>query len=78
MRLSDLKPGDRARIARVELGGPGGRRYLEMGLVPGEVVRVVRVAPLGDPIEIEVKGYKLSLRKAEARHILVEKAGGEG
>ncbi|ADC64620.1 FeoA family protein [Ferroglobus placidus DSM 10642] len=72
MRLSDLKLGEKARIVCVEIGGKEGRRYREMGLVSGEIVRVVRVAPLGDPVEIEVKGYNLSLRKDEARRIRVE------
>ncbi|GAB6148727.1 FeoA family protein [Stetteria hydrogenophila] len=71
-RLSDLKPGSRARVVRVALKGPAGRRYREMGLIPGEVVKVVRVAPLGDPVEIEVKGYRLSMRKDEASQVIVE------
>jgi ferrous iron transport protein A len=45
---------------------------MDMGLVPGTEVKVVRVAPLGDPVEFEVKGYSLSLRKSEAREITVE------
>ena len=47
-------------------------RLLEMGLVPGEEIVVRRAAPLGDPIELEVKGYRLSLRRAEAQEIIVE------
>lgn len=71
-RLADLKPGDKARVVHVGVKGPAGRRYREMGLVRGEVIEVVRVAPLGDPVEIEVKGYNLSLRKEEAGQIIVE------
>ncbi len=70
--LSDVKPGKKARIVRVGIGGPAGRRYREMGLVRGENIRLIRVAPLGDPIEIELKGYNLSLRKKEADLIIVE------
>lgn len=71
-RLVDLKPGEKARVVHVGVKGPAGRRYREMGLVRDEVIEVVRVAPLGDPIEIEVKGYNLSLRKEEASLIIVE------
>lgn len=72
MKISDLKPGERARIVRMEIEGAAGRRYREMGLVKGEIIKVIRVAPLGDPVEIEVKGYNLSLRKEEARKVEVE------
>jgi len=48
------------------------RKLLSMGLTPGTPIRVVRVAPMGDPIEIEVRGYNLSLRRAEADILLVE------
>jgi ferrous iron transport protein A len=54
--------------------GPLKRRLMDMGVLVGEAVRVEKVAPLGDPIEITVKGYKLSLRKREAEGILVEDA----
>ena len=71
-RLSELKRGEKSRI--VKIGGGGGlrRRLLDMGLVPGSEVEMERVAPLGDPIEIKVKGYNLSLRKEEADSIEVE------
>lgn len=71
-RLSDVKPGEKAKIVHVGIKGPAGRRYREMGLVRGERIKVIRVAPLGDPIEIELKGYNLSLRKEEAKLIIVE------
>jgi len=71
-RLTDMKPGKKARIVHMGVKGPAGRRYMEMGVVRGETIKVVRVAPLGDPIEIEVKGYNLSLRKDEAGLIIVE------
>ena len=70
--LTELKRGEKGRI--VKIGGGGGirRRLLDMGLVSGSEVKMERVAPLGDPIEIKVKGYNLSLRKEEASSIQVE------
>ena len=72
--LSELKPKERGTIVKVGGGGPVRRRILDMGVVPGTEVEVVRVAPLGDPVELLIRGYHLSLRKEEAREILVEKA----
>lgn len=71
-RLSHLRPGQRGRIAAVSVTGPLKRRLMDMGVLAGEVVTVEKVAPLGDPIEITVKHYKLSLRKSEAEAIEVE------
>ncbi|NPA90195.1 MAG: ferrous iron transport protein A [Chloroflexi bacterium] len=71
--LSELKPGEKGRIVRVGGEPRFRRRIMEMGMVKGETVKVEREAPLGDPVEFEVKGYHLSLRKSEAAHILVEK-----
>jgi ferrous iron transport protein A len=71
-RLSDLVPGQRARIVRVGGRGRARRRLMEMGLVKGETVLVERVAPLGDPVEFLVKGYHLSLRRSDAQHIEVQ------
>lgn len=70
--LSELKKGEKGRV--VKIGGSGSihRRLLDMGLVPGSDIEMQRVAPLGDPIEIKVKGYNLSLRKEEAASIQVE------
>ena len=70
--LNELKRGEKGRI--VKIGGKGSvhRRLLDMGLVSGSEVEMQRVAPLGDPIEIKVKGYNLSLRKEEAASIQVE------
>jgi Fe2+ transport system protein FeoA len=70
--LHELKVGQRAIIVRVGGQGPIRRRMMDMGLVTGAEVKAVRVAPLGDPVEFEVKGYSLSLRKSEARNIIVE------
>ncbi len=71
--LSELKAGEKGRIVRVEGDPRFRRRIMEMGMVKGEIVKMEREAPLGDPVEFEVKGYHLSLRKQEAAHILVEK-----
>jgi ferrous iron transport protein A len=71
--LADLERGARARIVSVA-GAPGtSQRLLEMGLTAGTAIEVVRFAPLGDPIEVKVRGYRLSLRAAEARGVLVER-----
>jgi Fe2+ transport system protein FeoA len=72
--LSELKPKEKGTIVKVGGDGPVRRRILDMGVVPGTEVEVVRVAPLGDPVEFLIRGYHLSLRKEEAREILVEKA----
>jgi ferrous iron transport protein A len=70
--LSKLALGTSARVTSIGAIGPMKRRLMDMGLVPGEVVKVIKVAPLGDPIEISVKSYSLSLRKKEAEGIAVE------
>ena len=73
MNLAELKTGQNAVIASV--GGEGALRqhFLDMGLIPGAELTVVKFAPLGDPIEIQVHGYELSLRLAEAAKIDVRK-----
>jgi len=70
--LSDLKPKERGKIVRVRGEGDIRRRILDMGVVPQTMVEVERVAPLGDPIEIKVKGDHLSLRKEEAANVYIE------
>lgn len=73
--LDGVHPGDRIRVSEVR-GEEGLRRRLfELGLVRGTELKVVRLAPLGDPMEIVVRGYHLSLRRSEARSILVEPLG---
>jgi Fe2+ transport system protein FeoA len=69
--LAHLPVGVRARVISVGGAGAVARRLMEMGVVPGAPVSVVRVAPLGDPIQIRVRGYHLALRIAEARTITV-------
>ena len=70
--LHELKIGQRGTIVRVGGKGPAKHRMMDMGLVAGTEVKVERVAPLGDPIEIKIKGYHLSLRKEEAVQVYVE------
>jgi len=72
--LNDLKKGDKGKIVGISGGGNVHRRLLDMGLVSGSEIEMLGVAPLGDPIEIKVKGYNLSLRKEEAASIKVEVA----
>lgn len=73
MNLSNLKPGEQGCIIRLDSAiGPIRRRLMDMGVIPGELVKVEKVAPMGDPIEVTVKGYKLSLRKSEAKGIEIE------
>jgi DtxR family Mn-dependent transcriptional regulator len=71
-RLKDLKPGQKGKVLKVNARGETNKRIVEMGVTPGAVVEVERVAPLGDPIDIKVKGYHLSLRKDEADGIEIE------
>ncbi len=72
MLLKDLKRGERGKVVKVEERGEVRRRILDMGVVPGTIVEMERIAPLGDPVEIKVRGYHLSLRKEEAERIRVE------
>lgn len=70
--LAQISPGGGGRVVRIS-GDPDFRqRLLELGVVPGSEVRVVRSAPLGDPLEIDVRGYRLSLRRAEASTVSVD------
>lgn len=73
MTLNELKIGDSGVITAV--GGEGALRcrLLDMGLTPGTLVTLRKVAPMGDPIEIHVRGYELTLRVEDARQITVEK-----
>lgn len=74
MTLFDLKTGDKARIVRIRGGGAKGirQRLLDMGVTRGTEIRVERHAPLGDPVEVTIKGYYLALRMSEAKDIEVE------
>lgn len=71
-RLQELKPGTKAIVLDVEGNATLRQKLLGMGLTKGAEIKVVRNAPLKDPIEIEVRGYHLSIRKAEAENVIVE------
>lgn len=70
--LADLADGHRARVTGVREEDELALRLLEMGLTPGVEVRRIGAAPLGDPLEFELRGYRLSLRRAEAARVNVE------
>jgi len=70
--LGELPVGSRARVAEVKGGGKHQRRMLDMGLVPGAEVTVIRTAPLGNPVEYRVKGTAIALRRSDADTVLVE------
>lgn len=72
MNLAQLKPGEKGKITSIGSIGPLKRRLMDMGVLVGEEVSVMKVAPLGDPIEVKIKSYNLSLRKKEAEGIEVE------
>lgn len=78
MNLAEVPSGETVRIVRVGKAGAVRKRIVDMGVVRGTPAKVVKVAPFGDPIEIKVKGYSLTLRKAEAAAIEVEKADDSG
>jgi len=69
--LSQLSTGAAAELVSFPLNGSAFLRLREMGMLPGTSITLMRVAPLGDPIEIKVRGYNLTLRKSEADHIQV-------
>jgi ferrous iron transport protein A len=72
LKLSELKIGEQARVIQINDEALI-FRLMELGLLPGEVVKLQYIAPLGDPIAITVANYQLSLRKSDAENILVEK-----
>jgi ferrous iron transport protein A len=67
--LANLLNGERAKVSSVLGSGAVSRRLMEMGIVPGEMIRVVKSAPFGDPMEIKIRGYHLAVRRNEARMI---------
>lgn len=70
--LSEMKVGERGRISKLGGSGQVHRRILDMGVIPPATVEVERIAPMGDPIWIRLRGYQLSLRKEEAANVHVE------
>jgi DtxR family Mn-dependent transcriptional regulator len=73
VQLTELKPGERCRVVSVRASTPIRQRLVDMGLLPGVELIMQRVAPLGDPIDIKLRGFHLSLRKIEAATIGVER-----
>lgn len=73
--LAALRAGECGRVQSSAMDHPASQRLLAMGLLPGTDVRVVQVAPLGDPVEIEFRGMRLSLRKADAEAVSVQRPG---
>ena len=72
MTLRDLSVGQTARITKVGTTGALKQRFVSMGLTKGVEVKVIKIAPLGDPIEVELRGYNLSVRKDDAKNIEIE------
>ncbi|MCK4510282.1 ferrous iron transport protein A [bacterium] len=72
MTLDELRVGQEARIVDITLSGAIGQRLLDMGFVEGTSVKIVRNAPLVDPIDLLVRGYHVSIRHAEAKSVEVE------
>jgi ferrous iron transport protein A len=72
IKLSELAVGAKAVVRGLPGQGAASLRLREMGVLPGVTVTLVRTAPFGDPLEIRVRGYNLTLRKTEAEHVMVE------
>ena len=72
MNLSMFKRGEIGIITKISVTGTLKRRLMDMGVMVGTEIKMEKVAPLGDPMEVTVKGYSLSLRKTEAERIMVE------
>ncbi|MDY3051648.1 MAG: ferrous iron transport protein A [Ndongobacter sp.] len=70
--ILNLKPNETGTILHIHGRGPLKRRFSDMGVTKGTVVQVIKVAPLGDPIQINLKGYELTIRKADAKDIEIE------
>ena len=70
--LKDAKVGETVKVTKLTGGGPVKRRIMDMGITKGVEIYVRKVAPLGDPVEVTVRGYELSLRKVDAEMIQVE------
>ncbi len=73
MTLGEFRPGEKAKVVSIGTTGAMRQRILDMGVTPNVQVQLIKIAPLGDPVEITVRGYQLSLRKREAALIQVQK-----
>jgi len=70
--LKDAKSGDNVIVEKISCAGSLKRRIMDMGITKGTSIFVRKLAPLGDPIELTVRGYELSLRKADAENIIIK------
>lgn len=70
--LKDVKCGQTVRVKKIQGEGPVRRRIMDMGITKGSEIYVRKVAPLGDPVEINIRGYELILRKFDAEMVIVE------
>ena len=70
--LMDLRPSEKGIVAKIDSEGFLRQRIMEMGITEGEEIELVKVAPLGDPVELSLRGYRLSLRKADALRVIVK------
>lgn len=70
--LCNVMPNNKAKVRTIIAENNLKRKLLDMGILPGVVIEVIKLAPLGDPMEIKVRGYHLSLRKEEAQCVVVE------
>ncbi len=77
MRLSEMKVGTSARIKTVKGEGVLRKRLLDLGLTPGTIVMVRRTAPMGDPIQLHLRGYELTLRRIEAEKMEIQEVFAE-
>ncbi len=73
--LKEFKPGEVGVVTRVNATGPIKRRLFDMGITPGTEIAMRKTAPLGDPIEVSIRGYELSVRKNEAEAVLMNTNG---
>ena len=71
-KLSELDTGQTAIITKIEGDPATRRRIMDMGIIPRSPIKMIRSAPLGDPLEFDIKDYSLTLRKRDAEHVLVE------
>lgn len=70
--LDKVKTGETGTVVKIEGVGPVKRRIMDMGITKGCKIGVRKVAPLGDPIELTIKGYELSIRKADAKNVIID------
>jgi Fe2+ transport system protein FeoA len=71
-RLNQFAPNEKGTVKTVVADGKIRRRLFDMGVTPGAEIVMIKTAPLGDPIEINIRGYELSLRKSEAETVLLD------